>query len=99
MNYIFELFSTDNPGSLEFSGSQSWIYYLFGALFVVFTLVCAFFAYKYRDSKKEYEPIAHMFSSIKRFWFLNRFAFFLMTGLICAICAVVFFVMNPVLLQ
>lgn len=99
MNFIFELMSLDNPGSLDFSGPQSWIYYLFGAIFIVLTLISAFFTYRYKDSKKEYESIAHIYGPFKKFWYLNRFAFFIMLSIICAICAIVFFLINPIFLK
>lgn len=51
LNYI-EMFSTSNPGQIEFSGQQNWVYYLFGAIFLIACFVCIFFAFKFKDSKK-----------------------------------------------
>lgn len=98
LNYM-EMFSTSNPGQIEFSGQQNWVYYLFGAIFLIACFVCIFFAFKFKDSKKEYEHIAHMYGQTKKFWLLNRFFLMIMLSVITFICAIIFFLFNGYILQ
>lgn len=98
LNFLKGFYTATNPGEIDISGPTSWLYYLFGAVFLLLTIVCVFFMFKYRNSKKEFEPIAQTFSTIKRFWLLNRFLFFVLLSIILGICAIIFFSMNSMIL-
>lgn len=96
--FLVNFYTSTNPGELEFSGNQSWVYYLCGAIFLILGLVSAFFSFKYRNSKKEYENIATTYSWFRRFWLLNRFLFFLLISIICVLSGIIFLLMNSVFL-
>lgn len=99
MDFIIGLFAISDVTDTTYSGDQSWVYYLMGAFFVLFTLISAYYSYRYRNSRKEYENLTHMFGEFKRFWYLNRQTFFILLTIICLICSVVFFAMNGLILN
>lgn len=96
---FISMYSISSPGEIEFDGPISWLYYLFGAIFLILTLICCYFAYKFKDSKKEYESIAHIYGQFKKFWYLNRFLLFFSLTVICLICSILFFSMNTILIS
>lgn len=92
-NFIF-LNNKIDPFNPKLSGVQHWIYYLFATLFIIIGIISMIFSYKYRNSKKEYEPIAHTKSFWKKIWYLNRFYFFVAITIISFFTAIAFFLIN-----
>lgn len=100
MYLIFsDLYSVNNPGSLDFSGEKSWVYYLVGSIFLVLTLINLFYCWKYKNTRQEYENIINSFGTFKKFWYQNRFLFFVLTSIISLISSIIFFMMNSVFLE
>lgn len=96
-NGYYDPNQNNDPGQYTYSGGQSWVYYLFGGIFVVLAIVCAWLTWKYRHSKQQYEHLFDTFGQFKRFWYANRFIIMMLLTIVMIICAVVFFTMNDTL--
>ncbi|MDE5553222.1 MAG: hypothetical protein K2I67_01600 [Malacoplasma sp.] len=86
-----------DPGNYPYSGSPSWIYYLFGAIFVVLAILSAWYTWKVRHSKEEYSHLMDTFGEFKRFWITHRFTIMILITVILIACSIVFFTMNDTL--
>lgn len=91
--------STSDPGNYPYYGEKSWVYYLLGAIFVVFTLISLWYTWKVRNSKQEYENISVSYNWFKRFWYCNRFMIMIMITIVLGFIAISFFLVNSVITQ
>ena len=89
--------ATQDPGQMTIHGEKHWIYYLFGAIFLVLTLLSLWYTWRIRNSKKEYETIAVSFSLFKKFWYEHRFAIMILVTVILLIISISFFTLNSVI--
>lgn len=94
-----ELNGTNDPGQYVFYGNKSWVYYLFGAIFLVLTLLSFWYTWKIRHSKKEYESIAVTFGWFKKFWYQHRFAIMILVTVTLFIISIAFFTLNSVIIE
>ncbi|MCF0217611.1 MAG: hypothetical protein HUJ42_01005 [Malacoplasma sp.] len=83
-----------SAGDYQPGNVTSWLYYLFGAIFVVLAIVCLVFAWLYRNTRKEYENLAFSFGQFKRFWYKYRFALMILFAVACIAIAIAFFTTN-----
>lgn len=78
---------------------QHWIYYLFGGIFLIVSIIPIIFAVKWKNSRSEFENYNYEYNEFKKFWELNKFAFMVMLSVILIICGVVFLVLNNFISQ
>lgn len=101
MNKLYVLLmsssATDNVG--QYNGNQHWAYYLMGAIFLVLTIICGYFAYRWRHSKQEAENYNYTYNEFVKFWQLNKFALMLCLVIVFGLCTIIFFMMNDVILK
>lgn len=71
------------------------VFYTFGGIFIVLGIVCLGFAIKYRKTREEYERIAQTLNAVKRFWYLNRFIFFILLAIVCIATSIALFTNDP----
>lgn len=91
--------STNDPGQYVFGGKNSWLYYLFGAIFLVLALVSLWYTWKVRHSKQEYANIAQSYGWFKKFWYLNRYPIMIMVTVVLVVIAISFFMLNSKLIS
>lgn len=104
MNYFifndtYDPNQNNDPGDYTYSGAPSWVYYLCGAIFVVLALLCAWYTWRVRHSREQYDHLMDTFGQFKRFWYTYRFVIMMLVTIVLIICAVVFFTMNNTLAQ
>ncbi|MDE6429510.1 MAG: hypothetical protein K2K18_03310 [Malacoplasma sp.] len=90
---------TNDAGQYNFYGHKSWVYYLFGAIFLVLTLLSLWYTWKVRHSKKEYENIAISFNWWKKFWYEHRFAIMILVTVALFMISIAFFTLNLVIIE
>lgn len=95
--FVFNNNPYQEPGNYSYGGSPSWVYYLCGGIFIVLAILSAWYTWKVRHSKQEYEHLMDTFNQFKRFWMSNRFTIMLLVTIVLVVCAVVFFTMNDTL--
>lgn len=95
--FLLNATGTEDPGNYPYVGAPSWVYYLCGAIFVVLALLSAWYTWRVRDSKREYEHLLDTYGQFKRFWLTYRFPFMILVTIILVICAITFFTLNDVL--
>lgn len=94
----FLLNSSSASGQINYTGAQSWVYYLLGAIFLVLFLISMFYVYKWRHSHAEHENALHAYGQFKAFWLKNRFAIMILLSIVLFLCGIFFMLMNNVLL-
>lgn len=87
----------NDPGQYTYGGAPSWVYYLCGGIFVVLTLLCAWYTWRVRDSKNKYAHLMDTFNEFKKFWYTHRFSIMIFVTIVMLVCAIVFFTMNNTL--
>lgn len=103
LNYISFYAGVDNsgndPGQYLFSGKHSWLYYLFGAIFLGLALISLWYTWKVRHSKEEYQGIAESFNWFKKFWYLNRYPIMIIITIVLVVISISFFMLNSQLIN